>query len=94
MQEAMNNVAKHSEAEVVKLGLIRAGNNVELSVIDNGRGFNLEKTISKSDPMSGFGLTGMIDRAEICGGRLNITSKKGQGTAIHLILPKDLLPSG
>jgi PAS domain S-box-containing protein len=94
LQEAMNNVAKHSEAEVVKLGLIRAGNNVELSVIDNGRGFNLEKTISKSDPMSGFGLTGMIDRAEICGGRLNITSKKGQGTAIHLILPKDLLPSG
>jgi signal transduction histidine kinase len=94
LQEAMNNVAKHSEAEVVKLGLIGAGNNVELSIVDDGRGFNLEKTITKSDPMSGYGLAGMIDRAEICGGRLNITSEKGQGTSIHLILPKNLLPPG
>ena len=54
----------------------------------------LKKTISKSDPMSGYGLTGMIDRAEICGGRLDITFKKGQGTTIHLTLPDDLLPSG
>jgi signal transduction histidine kinase len=91
MQEAMNNVAKHSEAELVKLSLINAGNNVELSIVDDGRGFDLEKTISKSDPMSGYGLTGMIDRAEICGGRLDIASTKGQGTAIHLILPNNLL---
>jgi signal transduction histidine kinase len=44
--------------------------------------------------MSGYGLTGMIDRAEICGGRLDITFKKGQGTTIHLPLPDDLLPQG
>jgi PAS domain S-box-containing protein len=94
LQEAMNNVAKHSEAEVVKLSLIRAGRNVELSIVDNGRGFNLEEAISKSDPMSGYGLTGMLDRAEICGGRLNIASIKGQGTTIHLILPNDLVPPG
>ena len=74
----------------MKLSLIRAGNNVELSIVDNGRGFNLEETISKSDPMSGYGLTGMMDRAEICGGRLSIKSKKGRGTTVHLILPNDL----
>jgi len=91
LQEAMNNVAKHSEAEVVKLSLVGAGNNVELSIVDNGRGFNLEETISKSDPMSGFGLTGMIDRAEICGGKLDIASQKGQGTSIHLTLSNDLV---
>ncbi len=91
LQEAMNNVAKHSEAEVVKLSLVGVGNNVELRIVDNGRGFNLEETISKSDPMSGFGLTGMIDRAEICGGKLDIASKKGQGTSIHLTLSNDLV---
>jgi PAS domain S-box-containing protein len=92
LQEALNNVAKHSEAEVVKLSLSRVGGNVELNIVDDGRGFNMEKTISKIDPMSGYGLTGMIDRAEICGGKLDIMSKTGQGTTIRLTLPNDLLP--
>ncbi len=88
LQEAMNNVAKHSEADRVLIGLVKIGRELKLSVEDNGRGLDLEKVGSRSDPMSGYGLSNMRDRAEICGGKLEITSHAGAGTTVHLILPQ------
>ncbi len=88
LQESMNNVAKHSEADRVLVGLVKNGRELKLSIEDNGRGLDLEKIGSSSDPMSGYGLSNMRDRAEICGGKLEIKSKPGAGTTIQLILPQ------
>jgi len=89
LQEAMNNVAKHSGADRVQISLVKSGNEVILSVQDSGCGFDLESIRSNPDPLSGYGLSNMQDRAEICGGKLEISSKPETGTTIQLTLPCD-----
>jgi signal transduction histidine kinase len=87
LQEAMHNVAKHSEADRVRVSLVKFETELNLSIRDNGCGLNFKKISSNPDPMSGCGLANMRDRAEICGGSLEIASKPGAGTTIHLALP-------
>jgi PAS domain S-box-containing protein len=87
LQESLNNVAKHSEADRVRIELVKNGEELKLTVEDNGCGLDFEKVGSSADPMSGFGLSNMRDRAEICGGKLEIISQAGAGTTVHLILP-------
>jgi signal transduction histidine kinase len=95
MQEAMNNVAKHSDADRMDISLVKFGDELKLSVQDNGCGLDFERIRSNPDPLSGYGLSNMRDRAEICGGKLEINSKPGAGTAVHLTLPrKSMFPVG
>jgi PAS domain S-box-containing protein len=95
MQEAMNNVAKHSDADRMDISLVKFGDELKLSVQDNGCGLDFEKIRSNPNPLSGYGLSNMRDRAEICGGKLEINSKPGAGTAIHLTLPREsMFPVG
>ncbi len=89
LQEAVTNVARHSEADRVHISLVKFGNELNLRVQDNGCGLDFERIGSNADPMRGFGLSNMRDRAEICGGKLDILSKPGAGTTIHLTLPCD-----
>jgi len=87
LQECLHNVAKHSEADHVRISLRKLPNHLKLSVADNGCGFDFKRFKAASDPMSGNGLANMKDRAEICGGYLEIASGSQSGTAIHLTLP-------
>jgi PAS domain S-box-containing protein len=87
VQEALNNIHKHSGANRSRLRLQRTGNAVELEVEDNGCGFDLEEILGRSDPLSGYGLRSMRERVEICGGSFRIRSLKGAGTAVHALLP-------
>jgi PAS domain S-box-containing protein len=87
LQEAMNNVAKHSEATQVHLRLTKSGNRIEFSVADNGCGFDPEEQFLESTAISGFGLMGMRDRTILCDGRFEIVSKKEEGTTVHISLP-------
>jgi signal transduction histidine kinase len=64
---------------------------LKLSVQDSGRGFDFEKIHSNNDPLSGFGLANMQDRAEICGGKLEIRSEPQAGTTVELMLPCDAI---
>jgi signal transduction histidine kinase len=89
LQETMRKVAKYSAADQVQISLVKYGNELQLKVKDNGCGLDFESINSETDPMRGNGLTNMRDRAEICGGKLEIKSKPGAGTTIHLILPHD-----
>ncbi|MGD9306032.1 MAG: PAS domain S-box protein [Desulfobacterales bacterium] len=87
LQEALNNVAKHSNADFARLSLARHGDQIELGVEDNGCGFEVEAVLSSDDPLMGYGLSGMCDRAEICGGACEITSSIGKGTTVRISLP-------
>jgi signal transduction histidine kinase/ligand-binding sensor domain-containing protein len=78
IQEALSNVARHSKASKVDLGLHFSKNKVELTIQDNGQGFN------KTPRINGIGLQSMQERARMIDGRLTITTAPGQGTAIHL----------
>jgi PAS domain S-box-containing protein len=81
-QEAMTNIAKHSEADYVKVALNQKQNLIHLSVEDNGKGFNLKKALKLAAKGKSLGLLGMQERAELTGGRLEVLSREGSGTLI------------
>ena len=88
LQEAMNNVVKHSGATLVRLELAALENNIKLTVEDNGCGFDPEeKKTSDPSAASGFGLTGIANRIQLCDGKFEIASEKGKGTTLHILLP-------
>jgi signal transduction histidine kinase len=77
LQEAMNNVAKHSRADLVSISLVRKKDDrVELVIEDNGIGFDVESF------KKGLGLGSMRERAELSGGSFDIESVRGKGTVI------------
>jgi two-component system sensor histidine kinase DevS len=84
-QEALANVAKHAHASRVMLSIRQAGEEVFLQVIDNGRGFELDK----QPELLGHGLSNMEERARHVGGKLEVVSSPGEGTTITVRLPLD-----
>ena len=82
-QEALNNIAKHSKADLVTLSLRKTDDPIELVIRDNGQGFDVEETLSKESYERGFGLSSMRERAELTGGSFSIESNKGAGTVIR-----------
>ncbi|MDY0041953.1 MAG: ATP-binding protein [Desulforhabdus sp.] len=80
-QEALNNVAKHSKATVVNLFLQKKKKRIELTIRDNGQGFDL-RTIR-----GGLGLSTIKERTELAGGVCTIASGQETGTAIHCSWP-------
>jgi signal transduction histidine kinase len=74
--EALNNVAKYSEATEARISLAQQNGSLEFRVRDDGRGF---------DPAAhrdGTGLRGMADRIDAIGGSLTIQSERGGGTTV------------
>ena len=73
LQEALNNVAKHSRADLVQLTLEKSDSGIKLKIQDNGVGFDLAKTISLKPSLRGFGLASMRERAaELSGAAFEI----------------------
>ena len=82
-QEAMNNIAKHSQADLVRLSLRKQGAQIEWVIEDNGMGFDLEKILSSEGSKRGLGLSSMRERTELSGGKFMIESTQGKGTTIR-----------
>lgn len=83
-QEALHNAVKHAGASRITLELERNAATVQLTVTDNGRGFDARRQRSKS---SGSGLGNLRTRAELLGGTLKISSEPGRGTRVLVKLP-------
>jgi signal transduction histidine kinase len=79
-QEALNNVAKHANANAVEITVRASDSWLAITVQDDGRGFQHGRA-------HGLGLTGMHERAESLGGSVKITSGPGKGTLIEVALP-------
>jgi len=86
-QEAMNNIAKHSKGDLVRLSLRKIEGRMELVVEDNGHGFDLEKVLGSAKTRRGLGLTSMRERTELSGGSFSIKSSNGRGTIIRASWP-------
>jgi PAS domain S-box-containing protein len=82
IQEALNNIAKHSRADLAFLSLKKSDGKLELAIGDNGQGFDLDGVRYKESPEKGFGLSSMRERTELSGGTFSIVSKIGAGTTI------------
>ena len=83
-QEGMNNIAKHSKANLVHLLLRKMDGRIELVLEDNGQGFDLKKVLALESPKRGFGLTSMRERSELSGGSFAIESTEGKGTTVRV----------
>ena len=82
IQEALNNVAKHSRADMVDISLIRRDTTIDLTISDNGIGFDVRKALMSEDYSKGLGLASMEERADLSGGCFSIDSVPGLGTLI------------
>ena len=80
-QEALNNAAKHSQGNRIKMSLERVDRKFILKITDNGRGFDPE-VLNRVDEDSGLGLRNMCKRAELTNGRLSIATAPDKGTTI------------
>ncbi len=88
LQESLNNVARHSQATKVQVDLVKTGSRVEMSITDNGIGFNVqEKITSCEDDRKGFGLVSMQERTKYSGGVFSIESAREKGTIIRASWP-------
>jgi signal transduction histidine kinase len=86
VQEALNNVAKHSKAEWVDISLSENRGGIELVVSDDGVGMDLELILHTSAARS-LGITSMRERAELTRGSFSIESTPGMGTTIRACWP-------
>ena len=80
-QEALTNVARHSNAKAVTIELTSHGRETMLKIHDDGKGFAVQE---KRATNLGLGLAGMETRAGGCGGNLVITSAPGKGVTIEV----------
>jgi signal transduction histidine kinase len=87
MQEALNNALKHSGADTIQLSLSQASGCIRMCIKDNGCGFDPELALKNPDPMIGYGLSSMYDRAEVVSAALSIDSGPDRGTSLCLKLP-------
>jgi signal transduction histidine kinase len=81
-QEAVQNALRYSGASAIAIDLSGAAGNVTLSVVDNGKGFDVEPARGR-----GLGLISMQERVEAIGGHLTIRSAPGAGTRIEAAVP-------
>ena len=85
-QESLSNIMKHANASEVTVNLAFHREGVNLSVRDNGRGFDPHQP-GPVTQQGGFGLTGMKQRAALMHGELTIQSEPGRGTLVEIQVP-------
>jgi signal transduction histidine kinase len=84
VQEALNNVWRHSNATEASITLKYAPESFEIKIQDNGQGFSLNKTTEKLAAEGKFGIIGMQQRAKLIEGNCCIESYLGKGTLVSI----------
>ncbi|MBI2987747.1 MAG: HAMP domain-containing protein [Deltaproteobacteria bacterium] len=86
-QEAISNIAKHAEANSVKITVDFGEDRLRLQVEDDGKGFVPETVPASGEAARGLGLLGMKERAALIGGTFTIDSESGKGTCVCVEVP-------
>lgn len=82
VQEGLNNVVKHAGATEARVTLKQLGDEVALTIEDNGKGIETASSIQGN----GFGLAGIQERARMLGGSCTVESRPGRGTILTVRL--------
>ena len=83
-QEALRNVVAHASAHRADVSLLRAGDQAEITVADDGRGFDPTNRVERD---KGLGLVSISERARIIGGTISVVSGLDQGTRVQAKIP-------
>ena len=87
LQEALNNILKHSEADRVNIQLHFSEETITGLIEDNGKGFNEDILRHDKNRLSSYGILSMRERARACGGDFTIESIPSEGTKIIFHIP-------
>jgi signal transduction histidine kinase len=82
-QEALRNVSRHAGAAAVDVSLRPSDTGLRLTVVDNGVGFH----IAEQQKRPSLGLASMRERVRLLGGKMNVESEPGRGTALDIWVP-------
>jgi signal transduction histidine kinase len=82
IQEAANNILRHSEASEGEIGIRKDPASVTILIRDNGKGLPADRATTRS-----FGLSGISQRVRMLGGRFSVESSHGQGTTLRIDIP-------
>jgi PAS domain S-box-containing protein len=95
-RELLLNVVKHAAAHRVRVCMSRRDNVVEITVQDDGVGFNVSRKAGRPGRQGGYGLFSIRERLEYLGGKMTVESTPGRGTtaALALALNHDTIESG
>lgn len=93
IQEAINNVCKHAQADHLEISIRKEDRkHVKVVLKDNGIGFCVEDVFNQQASSRGLGLVTMTERVNMLGGGVDIVSNEGQGTALTFYIPIERLP--
>lgn len=81
VSEAATNAMRHAQADTLECTIVDSSAGLLVEVRDDGRGFDM------SQPVSGFGLLGLHERADLIGAQLDVISGPGRGTRITMTVP-------
>ena len=84
-QEALHNVAKHADARRVAVTLMRTATGVQLSIADDGKGFDLAGTRGQN---AGLGLVSIDERVRLLRGSVHIDTQPRRGTRMQIQIPR------
>jgi signal transduction histidine kinase len=87
VQEALTNIGKHANSSYVTVAAKRAEHQVNFTVHDNGKGFNVQEVVDLRSSAQGLGLVAMEERLNIVGGSFTVWSREGEGTKLSFAVP-------
>jgi signal transduction histidine kinase len=83
LRDALANIATHSKGDLVHLSFQKKNERIELTIQDNGKGFDVGEVLKKESQREMLGLSSLRERVKLSGGAFRIKSAIGKGTTIH-----------
>ena len=87
VQELVTNARKHARADRLKIVLVEVDGELRATVSDDGVGFELDEALDRTSMRHHFGLDSAIERLNLAGGALQLTTSPGNGTIVRLSIP-------
>jgi signal transduction histidine kinase len=88
-QEAFNNVVSHADATRIDVKLDFTSPSLDISITDDGKGFNVDEVSEAHQKTKGTGLSNMRNRCKLINAKMDLVSSPGNGTCIHIHMPVD-----
>jgi signal transduction histidine kinase len=87
VQESLTNIREHAHASRVSVAVMATSSEIAVDVNDDGRGFDVERTLVRAARAGRLGLLGMSERVRLLGGRFDVRSHTSDGTKVSVVLP-------
>ncbi len=96
VQETMNNIGKHAQATHIDFTITLDDTTINIQLVDNGKGFDMQEIESRPAELKGIGLSVMAERVNMLGGSMDIQTSPGKGARVCFSIPvdSDLIWSG